>query len=931
MDLLVAGAQVNFYIHIALDGFGAEALGRACSWLRLAADRECEHHLYVWAGAGEPPTNTDYWADHYPVWDDTIEAPAVQGAGFEVDRSLLAAAVHEYLVSDHGVDKFRQLTHDWPDRLLGSDHAAKPALLYCVSLLEPAGSALLIGHLAALADRRKTGAFLYRAHVIAGMGFASGPSAEREERARVLGAQTVIDLENLLKNRPLSDVATPVYLIGEQPIDGAESDRAAQTALAAMSIVGLTRGSDGDAVNPFEFFLDGAGQAQWSGAPYNNNQPFAAIGGFAAWCPADRLARLFSARLATICFDALASQPSCGSLELAAKIADLPPGLMALVARLETETVRRLWEQVVEPEHIPWDPKTAAPPSGCFDLERVRALYGTIFDDREWQRVMGVYGEPQLRDIPLDSWENAFDDLEELIEHGVLPRRKQRIDLITHRVLQTFLGSVETGISEIFALAFRDPVHTLPHRCAQAYLGRLRRSLEAKSEELEREAAHDRAVKADAVNLRKSAEELRSELHQSLESVPSPLAVFLRIAPLFVLGEALFFILPFDLGWLNPLPVRLAAGALTGAVAGFALFIRQVESIRNRLLGGASRWLKQYRGALDLEDEELRDASYRGLLDSMLACLDWLYEGKEDEPPLPRIFEPKLKRTGGKHPENAPSDEMPPQEPLSRFERYLSVTADCCRQLERRFLADFQSSRLEVALPDLSVRHLEAVRKEFSSLVGVTSEQDVIPAALEMIGQMAQWLDSNRDGRTWMMPFAGGPSQTPLLWRRSFLVPTGEELVETDTRATSSGFQFFSTLHKHLEERFAKCFDLTQRISEYVTQQGQAAALTDLYHRYTGRATLSVPVDGGLLTHVSGAAPSDPLALNLRRTNSLGGGFLSIHLQVSQHITAAQAIFYPNEHEPLTPIGRAWKSHQIRPFSGHALSAVGELSKEGSA
>jgi hypothetical protein len=71
--------------------------------------------------------------------------------------------------------------------------------------------------------------------------------------------------------------------------------------------------------------------------------------------------------------------------------------------------------------------------------------------------------------------------------------------------------------------------------------------------------------------------------------------------------------------------------------------------------------------------------------------------------------------------------------------------------------------------------------------------------------------------------------------------------------------------------------------------------------------------------------------LNLRQPNSLGHGFLSIHLQVSRHVAAAQAIFYPNEGEPLTPIGRAWKTHQTTPFSGSALIAVDKISREASA
>ncbi len=331
--------------------------------------------------------------------------------------------------------------------------------------------------------------------------------------------------------------------------------------------------------------------------------------------------------------------------------------------------------------------------------------------------------------------------------------------------------SVEMGISEIFALTFRDPVYTQPHRCAQAYLGRLRRSILAKSEEVEREAAHDRAAQQNPADLRKGAKMLRDELRRALEAVPSPLAVFLRAIPIFVLGEALFFILPFDLGWLNSESMRLAAGAETGAVSTLALFIRQVESVRSRLLGGASRWRKQYQGTLDMDDEALRDASYSGLLDSMLACLDWLYDGKEDKPPLPHVFEPKLKSMWGKCPRSAISDLLPPQEPLSRFERYLSAAADRYRELERRFFTDFQSSRQEAALPDLSIHHTETVRKEFSSLLGIAPENDVASAALDMVAQMAQWLCVNRESRAWMMPFAGGPGEMPFLWRRSFLMP----------------------------------------------------------------------------------------------------------------------------------------------------------------
>jgi len=920
---------VNFYVHIALDSFGAEALGRAAGWLRRIADPAAEHHIYVWAGSGDAPADNDYWADRYPVWDDYLKVPTVSTSGLDVDRRSVASSTYESLLDDEGIRKFAELTHNWPDRRLGKDHAARPVLIYCVSLLDPVGSSLLLGHLAALGDRRKVGALLYRSHVVAGVGLRSGPALGREEELRALGAQVLLDLEGIFKTRAAADIAAPVYLVGEKPIDDAESDRAAQISLAGMGIVALTRGSDGHAPNPFEFFIDGAGQPQWAGAPYTPDRPFAAIGGYTAWCPVDRLARLLSARLAATCFEALAGQQSVSTLDLAAKI-DLPPNITAFLDALDTNTVRRVWEGVVEPERVPWDNRTTPPPSGCYDLERVRALYGTIFADKEWQRTMRVYGESRL-DTPLDAWESEFDELEELIEHGVVPRRKQRVDLITRRILQSFLRSVEAGISEIFDHTFLPPVQTVPHWCAQAYLGRLRRSLLAKQEEVEHETAHDHAIREDPAALRRNVAAIRDQLRKALEAVPSPLAVMLRAAPLFVLGEALFYVCPFDLGWLNSPLMRLVAGAITGGAAMLALFIHQVEGIRSRLLNGAILWLKQYQAVLDLEDEILRHRSYASLLDSMLACLDWLFDGKEDQPPLPHIFEPILKSSREPELDTVPADQLSPQEPLSRFQRYLTAAAGRYRALEQRFLEDFQSSRLETALPEISVLHREVLQSEFASLVGVAQQVDPRPAALDLTSEMRQWLDTRRNERVWMLPFAGGPDKIAELWRRSFLVPGGDELLRPDARLGSSGFQFLSTLQRHLEERFASCFDLTRRVTDYVSQQNQALALTDLYHRYTSRATTSVPVDGQSATHLSAAGPSDPLALNLHYQNSLGAGCISMYLQVSQHIPALQAVSYPDDHDPLTPMGRAWKTHQATPFAGAAFRPVDELTKGASA
>jgi len=911
---------VKFYIHIALDMFGAEALGRAAAWLSAAADPVSEYHLYVWGGCGEPPVQESFWDQRYPIWDERIDTPSSTGFKFETNRKELAAAVRDWLVSKAGIDNFRALTHDVPDRLVDKQAAVEPVLTFSLSLLDPNGSALLLGHLAGRAERRRIGASPYMAHVVAGVGFSSGPFTDAEEQARAVGARALLDVETLFRQYRPRDIATPVYLIGERSFDNFESDRAAQCALMAMTLVAITRGPDVAADSPFDFGLDGAGNPRRAMAEYDPNAPFSAVGGYLVWCPAPRLSTLLSSRIAALAFKMLARQQGCAGFAQTSRLVPSLPALAGFLEGLERQTIVRVWDRAVDPERIPWDPNTVPPPSGCFDLERVRAIYGTVFKEKEWVRVIEVYGDERFRETPLDSWETELEEIQELVENGVLPRRKQRVALITRRALVAFLDSVEEGISAIFGRAFEPPVGDQPHRAAQAFLGLLQSSLEAKGIALERETAHAKAVgQTNAGELRKSAVALRQQLAKAIEAVPSPLAVLLRLAPVFVLCVAFFVLLPIDLKWIDAPPLRLTVGVAVGIALALGVYIRKIETVRQELLGGVQAWRRKYEEAIAAEDEALREASYRDLLDRMTKCLEWLLEGQKDEPPLPDILEPKTKKRPT--PLEDDPDLMRPQETLSRFRSYLNAAASAFQALEHQCLQQFQSSRLEAALPMLSVSDESSLTAELASVADSDPQETEEAAAVRLLAEMKQDL-IRRWSRAWRLPFSSSPSDFKG-WRRSFLLPQGKDLLEPETRQASSAFQFLETLSAYLQERSPQRFDLPTRLEEYVRECGTAVVGSELYRDYTGRAAVSVAVaDPAPFTHVSAAGVSDALAVNLQRRNSLGRGKLSIYVQCSAPVNASQVIFYPSELDPITPMGKAWKAHLSRPFSGAAFQPV---------
>jgi len=912
---------MKFFVHLVLDEFGGEVAGKACRELSSIASPTLERHLYVWCGKGPAPAAPDYWSDRFPQWDDQLAWPDTipfVAEDWGMDRGAVAASILSFTTTLAFREKLRGWLVDQPGRMLGAHEPYQCVIVITGCLAEPATGAIMLGLLSSASRLRRLGGLEASIHCVMGIGLAGAPPCHEEEKSRALIARTILDIGEFFRSSVVHESAAPVYLVGEAPLDGGEPGRAEQVTTAAMTILGLSRSIavkstlPVNATDPFYFEVDEAYAVHFGNRQFDPEHPFSVAGAYAVSCPAEPLARLLAARLAAVCFDTLAEQKGCVTLKEAARL-DLPVDLREWLEGVEGRAIDFLWERVAEKTKIPWSAEDGLPDSSWYDISRIRLLYGRLFEQKDWERVMSSYGEARLRSLPLDVWPSALDEMTTLIEQGVLVRRKQQISLLTRRILLSFLEAVDQGVESVFAQTFRAPVLNAPNRVAQALLGRVRNHLEVEQRKLEQIEALERPTAQDPAELRRLANEAHEDFTKELASVPSPAAVIMRAVPLFAGFVGLPLVLPFDLGLLNPAPFRLLAGVIGGGCAGGWLIMRHLDGVKQRLFGTARKWIERYKAVLEFDDRQSRDQAYRGLLDSMMTCLEWFFNGEAPAPPLPASDRPPLKyeRTN----DARKTDLLRPQTILSDF-KYLSAAARSFREAEARFLDDFQVSRRETILPAISVSDPQGIERELARL-GAT-DTNVAP---EWMCAMGTALESSVL-EDWLMPFrAKQPVDVDHLWRASFVLPSAPDLLDEETRRSSSGYRFFDTIRRHIRARFVEGFALSTRLSEYLASHpGQVMASTDLSHRYSSLAIPSIATSGQptSLFVVAGGA-DDSLAAGLLWPNELGANHISIHLQIRTSLSAEDLIFYPNGNSPSQPLGRSWKSYLDKPWSGNVF------------
>jgi hypothetical protein len=911
---------MKFFVHLVLDEFGAEVAGKVHRELLSVASAADERHIYVWCGGGSAPAEPDYWSERYPPWDDAVEWPAEaaspQAAEWDLDRGAAAAAIA-------GWQGLREKLHRWieqrPRELLGAHVPLQAAVVLTGSLAPPVSGAILLGLLTAFARARRRGGMLaVPVHVVLGIGPASGQSTANDEKTYALIARNLLDLAGFFQSHPPHEAAAPVYLVGEAPLDGGAPGQAEQVATAAFTILGLSRSAAAAlnrppaSIDPFAFQVDGDQKVHWAERSYDPAHPFAVAGAYAVSCPAEPLARVLAARVAALCMELLAQQNGCVSLENAGKL-QLGDSLGGFLADVEGRAAAALWDQVAEKTKIPWPQETAARQPQWYDLDRLRLLFGRLFDQKDGQQVLAWYGEPRMLALPMDDWPGALDEMVAVIEQGVLTRRRQQLTIMKRRVLTAFLDAIEHGVGEVFGRTFQEPVEATPHLAAQALLGRIRNHLEASRDHLEEIEIRKRPQLADRAELQEHAGEARQRFEKELAAVPSPAAVILRLAPLFAACLGMLLALPFDLGPLNPAPLRLAAGALIGASAAVYFYMRHLDGARRRIWHMVRVWMEQYKALLDFDDEMARTAAYRDLLASLKDCLEWFFNGETESPPIPTPLRPPLKREAASA--AADPDLLKPQTVLAHFRQYLRDAAASFRAAETKFLADFQVCRRETILPEISVPDPGGIDRELARI----NESGHIPP---------DWMPQLYRGNTgaaignWVLPFAaGGAGVRDHLWRASFSLPTPRDLLDEKTRLGSSGFRFFDTLRAYMRVYFSEGFALSTRLSEYLRNfPGRVIASTPLCDRYSSLAAPSAVVSCSQISIVVLAANAeDPLAAGLNWSNDAGADHLSLHLQVRNCVSAADLIGYPNEAAPTQAMGLAWKAYLEAPWEGHAF------------
>jgi hypothetical protein len=911
---------MKFFVHLVLDEFGAEAAGKVQSELASVASAECERHIYVWCGTGGAPAEPDYWSQRYPPWDDALQWPAeetLRGANWELDRGAAALAIAGW----QGLrDKLRHWIEERPRELLGAHQPFSAAVVLTGSLASPASGAILLGLVAAFARWRHHGSMLgVPVHAVIGIGLAGARSTSDEDKTYALIARGLLDLTEFFQSRPAHEVAAPVYLVGEAALDGGAPGRAEQVAVAAFTMLGLSRSAavplnlPSSAVDPFAFAVDDSQKVHWAERPYDAGHPFSVTGAYSVSCPVEPLARVLAARVAALCMELLARQNGCASLENAGKV-KLENSLGGFLGDVEGRAAATLWDRVAEKTEVPWPQEEAERPPQWYDLDRLRLLYGRLFEQQDWQHVLGCYGEARMLAHPLDAWPGELDEMVALIEQGVLVRRRQQLAIVKRRVLSAFLEAIEHAVEEVFGRTFQEPVNATPHLAAQALLGRVRNHLEDSRRRLEESEARERPLLPDPADLQARTTAAHQRFEQELAAVPSPAAVILRVAPLFAACLGLFLALPFDLGLLNLGPLRLAAGALAGACAAGFFYLRHLDGVRRRIFGSVRAWMEQYKAVLEFEDRQARDGAYRDLLTSLMDCLEWFFNGETDDSPVPKPVRPRLKEEPASP---APdSDLLRPQTVLAHFSQYLHDAAESFRTAEAGFLSGFQVSRRETILPEISVSDPGGIDRELSR-IGASGAQ-VPPEWMRLlyVGHAGAAIDN------WVLPFAAGPgSVCDHLWRASFRLPGPKDLLDDKIRKGSSGFLFFDTLRAEMRTYFAGAFALSTRLSEYLEAfPGKVTVSTPLCERYSSLAVPSANTSSPQISIVVLAANADdPLAASLNWSNEAGADHLSLHLQVRSFVSAAELIYHPNEASPTQAMGLAWKVYLQAPWSGQAF------------
>jgi len=931
---------MKLFYHLALDRFGAECLGRFEQYLVDLVDPKKEKHQFVWAGLGEPPTRTNYWADEIPVWDHVLLIPAdtaVDGdpVSFKFNRQVLADRIYDDFQWGGTLgQEVRNLNDEEPAHLFGRNVTFEVEWVLAGSLTDPVGSGVLHGLLQGFAFLRETGIHVAPAQLVVSVGAESSsidPNRKPKDLILALGARGLLDLqENLQGHERPSLFAGPMYVIGEDAIhENMRPNRSAQISMVGLCLIGLTRvlikPGEGDLPgqpNPFRFKISEDDRIRHGGKRYDSTQPFHALGVYAARCPADALVRLLAARACNDILKLLAQQESFGTITEWARL-EPPSELAAFLKTVEQKAIGHAWHQPDPNSPLPWEPDEVAE-GRWFQTTCIRRLFQPIFEDRAWERLLDTYGPERMKTLPLEDWNGAIDELSNLIEEGFVKMRGAEVQTAIRRVLVRFLNGLQFGMDEVFSTTFQTPVGLEPHRAAQALLGQVLTSVEHEKQILEKELAATPTDEAEASETARRAmlDQMRTKISRALSDLPSPMAVVLRILPVITICFGLAFAVPGFAFYGNTF-TRLLGGVTLSLLGGGGLLEFMVFRVRRRMHGAFKEWLSQYKVLLMAEDRKREREAVQQTYNEMTTVLRWFAAGEEKEPPIPEIMGIP---TGTPEDVGVVTEEddevLRPQSVLLRFPEILANAQDRFKESVTRLRELFQTSLIETNLPEIVIHDDAAFDEEYERMLGddgstASGPQDSDDSPVAVFAhQLVEWarqVAQNRSEEHYLLPYLDLVAGTKGVeqrrcWHRSFQIPDGAALLDSELRDACSGFQFFETVRRFIEQRGAGAVGLMRRIQEYVAGEGKSTpGQTALFNRAGSLAAPAIKAARGHpRVFYIGCSSTDPFVGDPGLANEWGRDVLSATIQVLGPLNHDDVVFYPNQENPVNSLGLAW-------------------------
>jgi hypothetical protein len=928
---------MRYNLHLALDRYGAECLGKFWSLknsMPLDGSEIQEHNAFIWAGIREVPKEKDYWSEKYPPWDDSFPIPYDESKhgkiGLDLKRKFLAEDVRASILGKKESGETINLPYKLPEDLVGANVQYSVAITICLSLAEPASSAILLGFLSAFGELKRRMVLEHNIYVFAGIGAASGPTEPgmREEHLRALSAQALHDLNsfaNCGKDAPFR--ACPIYVIGERPFQRdaqrIQSHRRDQVSIAAINLLGLTRfliheHEANSGINQFMFKNDRLQGVSHASRSYDSSHPFSPVGAYAVRVDPKLLSSMVAAKLAKDLFETFKCQPSSKDIEECSKL-DVDDSTKSFLDQSLAKAVGFMWDEIMRSSKIALKPQdNKNDPSTWFDIDYIKVLFDSIFKDRHWQLIVDGYGWDRFQSIPLEDWIGALDELIQIIEKSYVPWRKQQISNLNRNILLSFLGGLQKGLDNVFSHTYEKPVDTYPHRLAQAFIGLVSKSLKDSSDKCQillKKLFYDSEDKSktshDVLNA------LYEQMRSSFAKVPSPVAVFFRLIPITIIGILVVILMPLNLGPLNSSILRLVSGLGLGLILSEIFYVFNVVAIKRRLKKYFMRWFEYLKAVLQEEDKKNQFEAYKSVIEQMQIVLKWYFEGDPVISPIPIAFGIPTKASQGSLLFPVLPDTLAPQTVLRDFKPYLESAAGQYAVLETKLIAKFQTSLVETVLPEISPAKPDKLKQEYETILSAGGCDDPIEGAMNIMHQFGETAKRQYEllHKRTLFPFTEFAELNNVpVWRRAFLIPSGEALMNTELRDASSAFIYLESLAQFIAITYADRADLSAQLTRYLSDS-HAGTLsgTTLNRSYFDYSVPSVETSGGQRAHYLLACnAADHLGVNIHHPNLYrlidGMDTISLYLQADLFMSAQDLVFYPNKENPATPLGQSYKS-----------------------